>query len=128
MESAAWNPAILSALALAKEVDVTPIDADGTRRASRTIWSIGVGDELYVRSWKGRNAVWFRDALATGQGELAVTRGGASQLVTFEEVDTAAAVQLQISATFLTKYADDGYAGAMNEDAPLGATLRVLPR
>jgi hypothetical protein len=48
--------------------------------------------------------------------------------VTFEEVDTAAAVQPQISATFLTKYVDDGYAGAMNEDAPLAATLRLLPR
>ncbi|MDP9028093.1 MAG: DUF2255 family protein [Actinomycetota bacterium] len=123
-----WNRATLQALADAKEVDVTPIDADGSRRASRTIWSIGVGEELYVRSWKGRGAVWFRDVLATGRGKIAVTGGGVSHLVTFEEVDAAAAVQVQISATFLTKYAADGYAGAMNEDAPLGATLRLLPR
>jgi hypothetical protein len=121
-----WNAAALRALGDAKEVDITPIDADGTRRASRTIWSISVGEELYVRSWKGRGAVWFTDALATGQGELAVTGGGVSQLVAFEEVDVAAPVQAQISATFLTKYVDDGYAGAMNEDAPLSATLRVL--
>ncbi len=128
MSETPWNPETLAALATAKEVDVTPIDADGTRSASRTIWSIGVGDELYVRSWKGRGAVWFRDVLETGQGEIAVTGGGASQLVRFEEVDAAASVQKQISATFLTKYADDGYAGAMNEEAPVSATLRVLPR
>ncbi len=125
--STPWNPAVLSALASAKEVDVTPIDPDGTRRASRTIWSIGVGSDLYVRSWKGRGALWFRDALATGRGELAVTGGTASQRVTFEEVDAAATVQAQISAIFLTKYAADGYAAAMNEDEPLGATLRLLP-
>ena len=127
-ESAAWNPAVRAALADALEVDVTPIDADGTRRASRTVWSIGVGDELFLRSWKGRGAVWFQDALATGQGELAVTGGGASQLVTFEEVDAAAPVQEQISATFLTKYAADRYAGTMNEQGPLESTLRLLPR
>ena len=126
--STTWNPAVLEALASALEVDVTPIEADGTRRASRTIWSIGVGSELYVRSWKGRGAVWFTDALATGHGEIAVTGGGVSQLVTFEEVDAAASVQVEISATFLTKYAADGYAGAINEDVPVGATLRLLPR
>jgi len=126
--STAWNPTVLEALASAREVDVTPMEEDGTRRASRTIWSIGVGEELYVRSWKGRGAVWFRDALATGQGEIAVTGGGVAQLVAFEEVDAAASVQSQISATFLTKYAADGYAGAMNEDGPLGATLRLLAR
>jgi hypothetical protein len=126
--SEAWNPGVLGALASATEVDVTPIEAEGTRRASRTIWSIGVGDELYVRSWKGRGAVWFQDVLETGQGEIAVTGGGASQLVTFEEVDAAAPVQSQISATFLTKYVADGYAGAMNEDLPLSATLRASPR
>ena len=128
MHDVTWNPAVLAALAAAKEVDVTPIDAAGTHRARRTVWSIAVGDELYVRSWKGRGAVWFRDALETGQGEIAVTGGGVSQLVAFDEVDAAAPVQQQISATFLTKYAADRYAGAMNEEAPVSATLRVLPR
>ena len=128
MDSAVWNPAVLAALADAIEVDVTPIDADGTRRASRTVWSIGVGDELYVRSWKGRGAVWFQDALATGQGEIAVTGGGASQLVAFEEVDAAAPVQTRISATFLTKYAGLDETAAMNKQGPLESTLRLIPR
>lgn len=60
-------------------------------------------------------------------GRDAVTGGGVSQLVAFEEVDAAASVQSQISANFLTKYAADGFAGAVNEDMPLGATLRLLP-
>lgn len=124
----AWNPEVLRALADAHEVDVTPVAADGGRGASRTIWSIGVGDELYIRSWKGRDAVWFRAAVTSGLGELSVTGGSVAQAVAFEEVDAAASVQADISATFLTKYTSDGYAGAMNEDVPLSATLRLLPR
>jgi len=127
MTASPWKPETLAALGEAMEVDVTPIDRDGTRRASRTIWSIRVGDELYVRSWKGRGAVWFQDALATGRGELAVTGGGASQLVTFDEVDAAAPVQRQISATFLTKYAGLDETAAMNEQGPLESTLRLTP-
>ena len=128
MESVPWNPETLAALADALEVDVAPTGADGSPGASRTIWSIGVGDELYVRSWKGRGAVWFRAAIASGEGAIAVTGGGASQRVRFEEVDAAAPVQAQISATFLSKYAADRYAAAMNEPGPLDATLRLIPR
>jgi hypothetical protein len=128
MTASTWNPETLAALGNAHEVDVTPFAADGSRRPSRTVWSIRVGDELYVRSWKGRQAVWFRDALATHHGQVAVTGGGASQLVTFEEVDAAAPVQHPISATYLTKYAADGYAAAMNEQGPLESTLRLIPR
>lgn len=127
MDSTAWDSDVLAHLASAKEVDITPVDADGTRRDARTIWSIGVDGALYVRSWKGRGAVWFRDVLETGRGEVAVTGGGVSQPVTIEEVEVEDPVQAAISATFLTKYSDDGYAGAMNEDAPVSATLRLLP-
>jgi hypothetical protein len=127
MDSAAWNPETLAALANAAEVDVTPTNTDGSHRATRIVWSIGVADELYLRSWKGRGAVWFQDALATGHGEVGVTGGGPSQTVTFEEVDAAAPVQAQISATFLTKYDGDGEATAMNKQGPLESTLRLIP-
>jgi len=128
MTASPWNPETLAALADAIEVDVTPLAADGSRRPSRTIWSIGVGDELYVRSWKGPTAVWYRDAIASHQGSIEVTGGGASQLVTFEEVDTAAPVQERISATFLSKYGRFDEAAAMNVQGPLESTLRLLPR
>ncbi|MEP6843911.1 MAG: DUF2255 family protein [Pseudolysinimonas sp.] len=128
MDSVPWKADTLAALAAAREVDVTPFGQDGSPGARRTIWSIVVGDELYVRSWKGRGAVWFTAAIMSGMGEIAVTGGGASQRVTFEEVGAAASVQARISATFLTKYAADGYATAMNEQGPLESTLRLIPR
>jgi hypothetical protein len=128
MESAAWNSETLRALADAEEVDVTPLGTDGTRSATRTVWSIGVGHELYLRSWKGRGAVWFRDATASLLGEIAVTGDEVSHPVTFEKVDATAPVQAQISATFLTKYATTEYAASMNEQGPLESTLRLIPR
>jgi len=128
MAAPAWNPDTLAALSDAIEVDVTPLAADGSARPRRTIWSIGIGDELYVRSWKGPTAVWYRDAIASHQGSIEVTGGGASQLVTFEEVDTAAPVQERISATFLSKYGRFDEAAAMNVQGPLESTLRLLPR
>jgi len=128
MSSTPWDPTTLSALGAALEVDVTPFAADGSPRPSRTIWSIPVGDELYVRSWRGPTAVWYRDAIASHHGSIAVTGGTVLQLVTFEEVDAAAPIQEQISAGFLSKYGRFDEATAMNEPGPLSATLRVLPR
>ena len=128
MAAPAWNPDTLAALSDAIEVDVTPLAADGSARPRRTIWSIGIGDELYVRSWKGPTAVWYRDAIASHLGSIEVTGGGASQAVTFEEVDASAPIQEQISATFLSKYGRFDEAAAMNEQGPLESTLRLLPR
>ena len=128
MAAPTWHPETLAALADAIEVDVTPLAADGSTRPRRTIWSIGIGDELYVRSWKGPTAVWYRDAIASHLGSIEVTGGGASQAVTFEGVDAAAPFQEQISATLLSKYGRFDEAAAMNEQGPLESTLRLLPR
>jgi len=128
MAASAWDPETLAALAEAIEVDVTPLAADGSARPRRTIWSIGIGDELYVRSWKGPTAIWYRDAIASREGSIEVTGGGASQAVTFEEVDATAPIQERISATFLSKYGRFDEAAAMNEQGPLESTLRLLPR
>lgn len=128
MAASGWDPATRAALSDATEVDVTPLAADGSPCPRRTIWSVGIGDELYVRSWKGPTAVWYRDAIASHQGSIEVTGGEVSQLVTFEEVDAAAPIQEKISATFLSKYGRFDEAAAMNERGPLESTLRVLPR
>jgi hypothetical protein len=128
MDPQPWNPATLAALADAREVDVTPVGTDGSPGATRTVWSIGVGDSLYVRSWKGPEAVWFRGAIASGRGTIAVTGGGVSQEVTFETVDAADPVQRQISATFLSKYDGDSEAAVMNGQKQVDSTLRLVPR
>lgn len=126
MDSVAWKPSTLHAIADAEEVDLAGEREDGTMRTPVTIWSVGVGDELYVRSWKGRGAAWFRHALATGVG--AISGGGESQLVSFNEVDAAASVQAAIDAGYLSKYGHTEYSAAMLKSNAVDATLRVVPR
>ena len=126
-ESAAWSPAVLGALADAVEVDVTPIQADGTRRDTHGLVDRRRRRALPALVEGARGGVvpgCSRDR--AGRDRRHGRRG--SQLVTFEEVDATASVQAQISATFLTKYAADRYAGAMNEQGPLESTLRLIPR
>jgi hypothetical protein len=126
MDSMLWKPSALRAIADAQEVDIAAEREDGTMRTPVTIWSIGVGDELYVRSWKGRGAGWFRHAIASEVG--AISGGGVSQLVSFEGVDAAASMHAAIDAGYLSKYGHTEYAAAMNEPTAVAATLRVIPR
>jgi hypothetical protein len=42
----------------------------GKPRKPVTIWVVRNGHDLYVRSWRGRTAAWFRSAQARHQGHI----------------------------------------------------------
>src|SRR5207245_10892633 len=65
------------------ELEVAPSRPDGTPGPSTTIWVVRIGDELYVRSYRGRNGRWFRHAIQQRQGRI--RSGGIERDVTFEE-------------------------------------------
>ena len=46
-----------------------------------TIWVVRVGDDLYVRSWKGRGSSWFRASQVRHDGHIQA--GGVGKDVTF---------------------------------------------
>jgi hypothetical protein len=50
----AWTSDELDRVAAASELDITPLRTDGTPRAYTTIRVVRVGDELFVRSFRGR--------------------------------------------------------------------------
>jgi hypothetical protein len=39
---------------------------DGALRRAVTVWVVQYGDDLYVRSCRGRDSIWFRNAHARG--------------------------------------------------------------
>jgi hypothetical protein len=43
---------------------------DGTLRKPVTIWVVRVGDDLYVRSWRGRAGSWYRTAQDSHEGRI----------------------------------------------------------
>ena len=122
---AAWTRDELSKIARAEEVDVAAITRDGSVRNRVTIWAVRHGDELFIRSIRGRDGAWFRAVQGSKDGRI--WAGGLEHHVTFEEADSA--INDEIDAAYRSKYRR--YAGrilnsVLTPDAR-STTLRLVP-
>jgi hypothetical protein len=99
-----WTADDLDTIGTAEELDIARMRPDGSRRPSTTIWVVGVGDELYVRSYHGRSGSWFRHALRSHRGRISA--GGLERDVTFVEPDDAD--HRAIDEAYRRKYARHG--------------------
>lgn len=119
-----WTAEAARALTAPDEVRIVTRRRDGTLRRPVTIWVVGDGSRVFIRSTNGRTAAWFRWALATGTGRLVA--GGTAHEVEFSE---AAEDDLdRVDAAYRAKYAR--YASIVDhlvEPGPRGATLEVHP-
>jgi hypothetical protein len=77
-----------------------------------------VGDDLYVRSWKGDGGAWFRAAQGRHEGHINV--GGVGKDVTFV-AQADADINQQIDAAYRTKYRRHGGRYVDPMVAPYGA-------
>jgi hypothetical protein len=64
----AWSIDELDTIAKAQELELTALRADGTPREPITIWVVRNGDDLFIRSWRGDRAAWFRGAQGRKEG------------------------------------------------------------
>jgi hypothetical protein len=124
--SSQWNPAELNAIAAADELDIASWRPDGTLRPYTTIWVVAVGDDLYVRSARGRDGGWFRRAVASQQGRIRA--GGIERDVSFAEPGDDD--QRAIDDAYRSKYARyaAAYVDPVVSPAAAAATLRLEPR
>ncbi|HEX4214159.1 MAG TPA: DUF2255 family protein [Candidatus Dormibacteraeota bacterium] len=79
----AWTAGELTRIGAAREVEIAPLRGDGSPQAPVVVWVVRHGDELFVRSWRGTDGVWFRRARRNRRG--VVIAGGASVEVGFVE-------------------------------------------
>ena len=95
-------------------------------RKGVAIWVVRVGDDLYIRSWRGRNGAWFRAAQVRHEGHIQA--GGVEKDVTFvEEADPN--INDQIDATYRTKYRRyASYVPPMINPQARATTLKLVPR
>jgi hypothetical protein len=92
---------------------------------STIIWVVVDGDDVFVRSWKGAGARWFREtganpdvALITGDHRIPATAVAAT------DADSVR----RCSDGLLAKYRNSSSAQSMVADEILDTTLRLDPR
>jgi hypothetical protein len=121
-----WTGDELSALERAEEVQISSLQRDGTLGKPVTTWVVRAGDDLYVRSVKGRRGRWYRGVTEGHQGRIRA--GGVEKDVTF--VDPDGGLVEEIDGAYRTKYRR--YAGAILDSVltpdARSATLKVEPR
>lgn len=122
-----WTTEELGKIDVADELEVAARRADGTLRPYVTIWVVRVGDDLYVRSYRGREGAWFRSVLRRPEGHIRA--GGVDRDVVFAE--TGDAGQEAIDQAYRAKYASR-YASSiidpMVSPGAAAATLRLIAR
>ena len=65
-----WSSEDLDRIGAADELRIAPLRPDGTQKRWTPIWVVRVGDDLYVRCWRGKRGAWYRNALSTHSGRI----------------------------------------------------------
>ena len=123
----AWTSDELTKIAAADELQIAPLRRDGRLRNPVTIWVVRDGDDVYVRSFRGRESSWFRGAQARHEGHIRAD--GVDKDVSFmEETDPVAGDR--IDAAYRAKYRSysASYVGPIVAPAARAATLKLVPR
>lgn len=117
-----WSPEELSKVASADELEIAPLRADGSQRPYVSVWVVRVGDDLYVRSYRGRDGAWYRSAV--GQREGRIRSGGVERAVAFEPDGTDPQA---VDEAYRAKYARYGgsYLDPMLRAEATETTLRL---
>lgn len=122
-----WKKNEIEELEKTDELRIAPEKADGTLQKPVIIWVVRVGDEVFVRSYKGRGSVWFGNALRTGRGEILT--GKMRNRVLLQEVGPDEPVQSEIDPAFASKYGRYGrsYVESITGPVSKSATIRIVP-
>lgn len=122
-----WTQEELNKIGGVEELDIAGMRQDGALRKPVTIWVVRVGDELYVRSYRGRASGWFRGVLVRHEGQIRA--GGVEKDVAFEE-ESDPALQARIDAAYRSKYGaySAEYVDPMVAPQAQAATIRLMPR
>jgi hypothetical protein len=121
-----WSADDLDTVGAADELQISSPRSDGSLRPYVTIWVVRAGDELYVRSWKGRSGAWYRHAMERGAGRIRAA--GLQRDVTFSEPDDT--VSDAIDQAYRAKYGRYGntYVDPMVGPDAKATTLRLTAR
>ena len=121
-----WTNDELDRIAAADELELSSVGQHGSLRMPVTIWVVRHGDDLFVRSVRGRTSSWFRGTQDRHEGHIRA--GGIDKNVVFVEADED--VNDAIDAAYLAKYDryPDRYVRPMIRPETRATTLKLVPR
>lgn len=121
---AAWSKEELQSLAKTDDLHIAPLRDDGKTYGTPTwIWSVVVGDALYVRAYNGIKSRWHQAALKQRAGRI--TAAGLTKEVAFEPV--GGNMKDLIDEAYRTKYRESPYLKPMIGAAASAATVKITP-
>jgi hypothetical protein len=121
----AWSRDELQRIAGADDLHIAPFRIDGVTYGTPTwIWSVVVGDALYVRAYNGPNSRWYQAAMRQRAGRITVA--GMTREVAFEAVDGS--INDHIDAAYRAKYVSSPYLPPMIGARARSATVKLTPR
>ena len=122
-----WTKDELDKIAAADELQIASLRPDATLAKPVTIWVVRIGDDLYIRSYKGRGGSWFRAAQAQQAGRIRA--GGVEKEVTFVD-ETDPGINDEIDAAYRTKYRGYSaqYVDPMVAAEARSTSIKLVPR
>lgn len=122
-----WTQNDLDRIGAADELHLASFKTDHTRRKPVVIWVVRVGDELYVRSYRGWEATWFRQIQRRHEGQIVA--GGVTKKVMLVDANADEALNHQIDAAYQAKYHrySATYVKPMIAPQARATTLRLVP-
>ena len=122
---ATWSTEELRKIAEADDVHISPFREDGVTYGTPTwIWSVVVGDALYVRAYSGQRSRWYQAAVRQKAGRITVV--GMRREVLFESVDGP--INELVDDAYRAKYNGSPYLSSMLGASARSATVKVMPR
>ena len=121
----AWAKDELRKIAATDDLHISPFREDGKTYGTPTwIWSVVIGDALYVRGYNGKDSRWYQAAIKQRAGRISAA--GMTKEVKFEPVDGA--INEKIDDAYRAKYKGSAYLKPMIGKRARSATIRIMPR
>jgi hypothetical protein len=121
----AWSREELRQIAASDDLHIAPLRDDGVTYGTPTwIWSVVVGDALYMRAYNGQESRWYQAALRQMAGRIIAA--GMTREVSFESV--TGAINDRIDDAYRAKYGKSQYLAPMISARARAATVRIIPR
>jgi hypothetical protein len=122
---ATWPKDELRKIAESDDLHISPFREDAATYGTPTwIWSVVVGDDLYVRAYNGKKSRWYQAAMRQKAGRI--TAAGITKEAAFDLV--TGPINDRIDDAYRAKYRSSEYLSPMISARARSATIKITPR